>query len=68
MGSQTTAKHTPLTTSLIKNPKPKTLKNLLFKTTRLPKSLQGLNTSLAQSAVELWLAKICSEIANNNFY
>jgi len=34
---------------------------------RLHESLQGLNSSLAQSAAELWLAKVWPEMANFAF-
>jgi len=33
----------------------------------MPESLQGLNSSLAQSAAELWLAKVCPERTNYAF-
>ena len=35
--------------------------------TRLHETLEGLNSSLAQSAVELWLAKLCRERVDHTF-
>jgi len=52
--SKKNAKPTPILTLSTKNPKPKTKKSL-FLTTRLSEPLEGLNSSLAQSAGELWL-------------
>jgi len=45
-------RHTPIiqTSTKIKN-----LKDFLFQSTRLSKSLEGLNSSVAQLAGELWL-------------
>jgi len=39
----------------------------LILTTRCHESLQGLNSSLAQSAAELWPAKVCPKRANYAF-
>jgi len=50
-----------------KTPNPNLKKNFLFWSTRHHKSLEGLNSSLAQSAAELWLANVWSEIANVTF-
>ena len=47
---------------------PKTPRNFFsFYCTRLHESLQGLNSSLAQSAAELWLTKVWPEMANVTF-
>jgi len=43
-------------TSPAKNPKHSNIKKI--ETTRLPTSLEGLNSSLAQSASELWWCKV----------
>jgi len=52
------------------DPKPQTQifkKYFLFETTRRHESLEGLSSSLAQSAAQLWLAKVCTERANYAF-
>jgi len=51
-------------TSLTKKQKSKTFTFFKIKTTRLPASLKGLNSSLAQSAAELCLNKACPKWAN----
>jgi len=43
---------------LAQNPQPNLKKKILIETTRRHYSLQGLNSSLAQSAAKLWLAKV----------
>jgi len=48
---------------LVQNPHWNLKKNFLFQTTRRHESLQGLNSSLAQPAADLWLAKRCPERA-----
>jgi len=53
--------------ALAQNPRPKLKKKILFSTTRRHESFQGLNSSLAQSAAELWLAKVGPEMANSTF-
>jgi len=52
----------------LKTPQPNSYK-VFFElwTTQRHKSLQGLNSSLAQFSAELWLVKICPERANYAF-
>ena len=52
---------------LAQNPPPKFKHFFKFSNTRHHESLQGLNSSLAQSAAKLWLAKIGPEMANSTF-
>jgi len=55
---QNVHKHTPIMSTSIKKRHPKLI-YFLLQTTRLSPSLEGLNSSLAQSAAELWpLAKM----------
>jgi len=42
-------------------------KKIFILTTRRHQSLQSSNSSLAQSAAELWLAKVCPKRANYAF-
>jgi len=52
---------------LAQNPHLNLKKKFLFSTTRCHESLQGLNSSLAQSAAKLQLAKVGPEVANYTF-
>ena len=47
----------PIMMSPTSNPKPKTKSFILIQTRRLAESVDGLNSSLAQSAGELWNCK-----------
>jgi len=60
-------KHTPLKTSSNKTPSAHLKIFFSFLNKSLHESLQGLNSSLAQSAAELWLAKVWPEMANYTF-
>jgi len=52
--SQNGPKTTSLVTSLTKNLQPQPKNFFLVQTRRLAKSIEGLNSSLAQSTKELW--------------
>jgi len=59
-------KHATIMTSPTRNPKPP---NFSFNVNRrLPKPIDGLNSSMTQSAAKLWLAKIFPERTNHTFY
>jgi len=55
-------RHRPIT------PNPLVKCCFVFYTTRLPESAEGLKSSLAPSACELWLTKICPERPNYTFW
>ena len=60
-------KHVFFVTSPPEVPPPQTKNFFSILTTRFAESVDGLDSSLAQSAAELWLAKVCPERANHAF-